>query len=376
MSFWRQAVPRKQILKSARRIVVKIGTSIITEDGRVSTNKISRLVSDIVAVMKAGREVIVVSSGAISSGAGALGKSREALTIPEKQALAAVGQIALMNEYRKCFQWEGFEVGQILLTEDDVNNRRRFLNARHTIETLLGFGVVPVVNENDSVVVKEIKFGDNDTLSAHVASLVNADLLVLLSDVDGFYRDLSDPHPVYEIREINDDVRSRAGGTGTVHGTGGMMTKIRAAEMTIRCGEKMIIASGRQEGILSRILAGEKVGTLFMGEKRPVASRKRWIALAVRTCGKIKIDEGAVRAVRANKKSLLASGIVAASGKFDLGDAVEIVDADDRPVGKGIVNYNVRELKLIMGKKTAEIREILGGTYFDEVINRDNLIVY
>jgi len=369
-------VPRKNLLKNVKRVVVKIGTSIITENGTISTNRISTLVHDIVAVIRRGYEVVVVSSGSISSGAGALKRDREGLTIPEKQAMAAVGQIILMNEYRKCFQWEGLEVGQILLTEDDVNNRRRFLNARHTLNTLLGLGVVPVVNENDSVVVKEIKFGDNDTLSAHVANIVEADLLILLSDVNGFYRDLSDPEPVEEIFDIDDEVKRQAGGSGTVHGTGGMATKIRAAEITIRCGEKMIIANGRDENVLSRIVDGEKIGTIFVGRDQSLGSRKRWIAFSMRNSGKIQIDDGALRALRDNKKSLLPSGITDVSGKFDLGDAVEIVDGNDHPVGKGIVNYDVHELRLIMGKKTKEIRNILGGTYFDEVINRDDLIMY
>ncbi len=369
-------MPRKNLLKNVKRIVVKIGTSIITEDGMISTNRISTLVHDIVSVIRQGHEVVVVSSGSISSGAGVLNHDREGLTIPEKQAMAAVGQIILMNEYRKCFQWEGLEVGQILLTEDDVNNRRRFLNARHTLNTLLHFGVVPVVNENDSVVVKEIKFGDNDTLSAHVANIVEADLLILLSDVNGFYWDLSDPEPVEEIFSIDAEVKRRAGGSGTVHGTGGMATKIRAAEITIRCGEKMIIAHGREENVLSRIIRGEKIGTIFVGEGHPLGSRKRWIAFSMKNKGIIRIDDGAVQALRFNKKSLLPSGIIEISGKFDSGDAVEIVDANDQQIGKGIVNYNVQELQLIMGKKTREIRSILGGTYFDEVINRDDLIIY
>ncbi len=369
-------MPRKQLLKHVKRIVVKVGTSTITEDGVVSTNRISRLVSDIVNLIRSGYQVVVVSSGAISSGAGALNRGREGLTIPEKQAFAAVGQIVLMNEYRKCFNWEGIEVGQILLTEDDVNNRRRFLNARHTFNTLLHLGVVPIVNENDSVAVKEIKIGDNDTLSAHVANIVEADLLVLLSDVDGFYWDLSDPHPVEEIHEIDDEVRHRAGGSGSIHGTGGMMTKIRAAEITIRCGEKMIIASGAEDEVLTRIMRGEKIGTIFIGSDHSMGGRKRWIAFGPKISGRIKIDDGAVKAISVNKKSLLASGILEVSGRFDLGDAVEIVDANDAPIGKGIVNYDVQELKLIKGRKTAEIRGILGGTYFDEVINRDDLIIY
>jgi len=368
-------VPRRELLKKVRRIVVKIGSSLVTDNGSISRAKISRLVKDMAALVREGREVVVVSSGAISAGCGALGRERGVMSIPEKQAIAAVGQIVLINEYRTCFQREGLQVGQILLTEDDVKHRRRFLNARHTMNTLLEMGIVPVVNENDSVVVKEIKFGDNDTLSAHVANIIEADLLVLLSDVEGFYRDLSDSEPVEEIYRIDDEIRRMAGGSGSVHGTGGMATKIRAADIVIKSGEKMIIASGKVEGVLGRIMRGEKVGTIFVGKGGVLASKKRWIAFNMPVKGTVTVDDGAVKALRERKKSLLATGITAVSGKFDLGDAVEIHDAGGKPVGKGIVNYTVEELSLITGRKTGEIRQILGGTYFDEVINRDELIL-
>jgi len=369
-------VPRRELLKNTRRIVVKIGTSLVTDDGAIAPAKVSRLVKDIAAVIAGGRQVVVVSSGAIGAGCGALGRPRKSLSIPEKQAIAAVGQIVLINEWRKCFQREGYQVGQILLTEDDVKHRRRFLNARHTMHTLLEMGIVPVVNENDSVVVKEIKFGDNDTLSAHVTNIVQADLLVLLSDIDGFYRDLADPEPVEEIYKIDDDVIRMAGGAGSEQGTGGMATKIRAADIVIKSGEKMIIADGGVPGILPRILNGEKVGTIFVGKGGGLASKKRWIAFNMPARGSITVDDGAVRAIRERKKSLLATGITAIDGKFDLGDAVEVMDAGGGRVGKGVVNYTRDELARIVGKKTDEIRKILGGTYYDEVINRDELIIF
>lgn len=356
--------------------MVKIGTSLVTADGAIAPARISRLVKDIAAVIGGGCQVVVVSSGAIGAGCGALGRARKNLSIPEKQAIAAVGQIVLMNEWGKCFLREGYQVGQILLTEDDVKHRRRFLNARHTMNTLLEMGIVPVVNENDSVAVKEIKFGDNDTLSAHVTNIVQADLLILLSDIDGFYRDLSDPEPVEEIYKIDDDVVRMAGGAGSDQGTGGMLTKIRAADIIIKSGEKMIIADGRVAGILSRIMKGEKVGTIFVGKGGGLASKKRWIAFNMPARGTVTVDDGAVKALRERKKSLLATGITAAGGKFDLGDAVEILDARGARVGKGVVNYSVGEIALIMGRKTDEIRKILDGTYFDEVINRDELIIF
>ncbi len=368
-------MPRSKLIKHVRRIVVKIGTSNVTENGMISTNRISAIVSDVMNLVRAGYQVALVSSGAISAGAGAMMKKRESLTIPEKQALAAVGQTILMNEYRKCFLWEDREVGQILLTEDDVKHRRRFINARHTMNTLMNLGVIPIVNENDSVVIKEIKFGDNDTLSAHVANIIEADLLILLSDIDGFYWNLEDKAPMEEIFEINDQIRERAGGAGSVHGTGGMLTKLRAAEIMIRSGEMMIIANGMETSVLTRIMKGEKIGTIFVGKEESLSSRKRWIAFSVKPKGRITIDDGAVKAISEAKKSLLASGILDIDGTFDLGDAVEIADISGRLIGKGIVNYNVNELQVIKGKKTREIRDILGSTYFDEVINRDDLIL-
>jgi glutamate 5-kinase len=376
MTYWREKLPRKELLSNVRRVVIKVGTSIITEGGKISSSKISRLVSDIVSIMERGNEVVLVSSGAISAGSALLDKKRDYSTIPEKQALASVGQIALMNEYRRFFIRSGYEIGQILLTEDDVKHRRRYLNARHTFNSLLKFGVIPIVNENDSVVIKEIKFGDNDTLSAHVANIIEADLLILLSDIDGFYWNLTDAEPVDEICEITEDVLMRAGGTESEWGTGGMATKIRAAEIIIRSGEMMVIANGQEEGILRKIMNGEKTGTLFLGKGKSLSSRKRWIAFSKKTKGAVRVDDGAVNAICNKKKSLLASGITEVAGVFELGDAVEIQDEKGNPIGKGIVNYTNNELQVIKGKKTKEIKNTLGSHYFDEVINRDDMIIY
>ena len=368
-------MPRKDLIKHVKRIVVKVGTSTICTSNEISDKKISAIVRDVSALIQRGYQVVIVSSGAIAAGAGSMSRSNGSLTIPEKQALASVGQTVLMNTYRKYFTKKGIHVGQILLTEDDIKNRRRFLNARHTLEALLDMGVVPVINENDSVVVKEIKFGDNDTLAAHVSSLINADLLILLSDIDGFYRDLSDPEPVEEIYRITDEIIEHAGGTGSEYGTGGMITKIRAAEIIIRFGEKMIIANGAKEGVLSHIMNGEKIGTIFVGTSKPLSSRKKWLAIR-NPKGKIIIDDGAVEAVLKKKKSLLATGICGIDGTFDMGDTVEITDMNGGSCGKGIVNYNNVELGIIKGKRTQEIRKLLGYKYYDEVINRDDLIVF
>ncbi len=368
-------MPRSQYLKRVKTIVVKVGSSLITNSNGISAECVDKLVDDVVFLIKKKYKVVIVSSGAISAGSAVMKKKRMLCTIPEKQALAAIGQSILMDVYRGCFNKRGYEVGQILLTEDDVKHRRRFLNARHTLNALLDMGVVPIVNENDSVVIKEIKFGDNDTLSAHVANIVQADLLILLSDIDGFYWDEHDEEPVSEIIEINDEVRKRCRGAGSEHGTGGMVTKIKAGEIVIKSGEMMIIANGKTENILKRILQGEKIGTLFSG-KTQLKSKKRWLAFNVKSKGKLTIDGGAVKALKENKKSLLAIGITNIEGSFDLGDAVEIVDTKGTIIGKGIVNYTSDELHKIKGKNTQEIKKIFGSKYYEEVINRDDLIMF
>jgi glutamate 5-kinase len=354
---------------------VKVGSSSVTDKGIISGRKISAVVADVAELMRRGYQVVIVTSGAIASGAGSLERNVKNLTIPEKQAFAAVGQTILMNEYRSKFSREQLHVGQILLTEDDVRHRTRFLNARHTLETLLHLGIVPIVNENDSVAVTEIKFGDNDMLSAHVAGLINADLLILLSDVDGFFMSMDDPEPVEEIYSINEHIIERAGGSGSDYGTGGMMSKIRAAEIIIRFGEKMIIANAKTRQVLTRIMAGEKIGTIFIGKDKPLLGKKKWLALR-KTTASLVIDEGAVKAIMVGKKSLLASGITGVNGVFNMGDVVEITETSRKRVGKGIVNYSSDELTLIRGKKSAEIKKILGDNVFQEVINRDDLIVY
>ena len=368
-------MPRKNLIKGVKRIVVKVGSSSVTEDGVISGRKISAIVADVAGLAARGYQVVIVTSGAISTGAGLLKRNLKNLTIPEKQALAAVGQSILMNEYRSSFSKKGLHVGQILLTEDDVKHRMRFLNARHTLDTLLHLGIIPIVNENDSVAVNEIRFGDNDMLSAHVASLINADLLILLSDIDGFYMNMDDEEPVEEIYSITERIIDRAGGTGSEYGTGGMMSKIRAAEIIIRFGEKMVIANANTKQVLSRIMNGEKIGTIFVGKNKPLTGRKKWLALR-KPSGVLLIDEGAVRAIRDGKKSLLASGITGIEGDFGMGDVVEMAGQDREKIGKGLVNYSNDELIKIKGKKSAEIKRVLGEYVFEEVINRDDLIVY
>ena len=360
---------------NVNRIVVKVGTTSLTDNGVISENKIKMLADDITSVREKGYEVILVSSGAVSAGAGDLNMRKEFLTIPQKQALAAVGQTILMNEYRKQFAKKGVKVGQILLTEDDVKNRKRFLNARNTFNALLQMGVLPIVNENDSVVVSEIKIGDNDTLSAHVVSVTDSQLLILLSDIDGFYWDLSDPKPVELINRITNDIIERAGGSGSIHGIGGMITKIRAADMILKFGEKMVIARGSERNIIGRIVAGESIGTLFAGDNKKIPSRKKWLAMS-KAKGTIYIDDGACAALVKGKKSLLPSGIVKVEGSFDTADPVDICDMKGNIIAKGLSNYSGTELESIKGKSTKEIEKIMNYKYMDEAVHRDNIIVF
>jgi len=361
---------------NVNRIVVKVGTTSLTDNGVISENKIKMLADDITSVREKGYEVILVSSGAVSAGAGDLNMRKEFLTIPQKQALAAVGQTILMNEYRKQFAKKGVKVGQILLTEDDVKNRKRFLNARNTFNELLRMGILPIVNENDSVVVSEIKIGDNDTLSAHVVSVTDSQLLILLSDIDGFYMNLSDPKPVELVNRITNEIIEKAGGSGSAHGSGGMITKIRAADMILKFGEKMIIARGSERNVIGRILAGEGLGTLFAGDNKKMPSRKKWLAIS-KAKGIIIIDDGACTALVEGKKSLLPSGIVKVEGSFDTADPVNICDMKGNIIAKGLSNYSEVELELLKGKSTKETKEIKEiEKLMGEAVHRDNIIVF
>jgi glutamate 5-kinase len=369
----------RHALTKARRIVVKVGSGLVTAPGiGPDPDRIEQLAGDIAAV-RHDREVALVSSGAIATGMARLALAERPRSIPEKQAAAAVGQSALMWQYEIAFKRHGLAVGQVLLTAQDIGDRTRYLNARNTLLALLGFGVVPIVNENDTVAVEEIKVGDNDNLSALVASLVEADLLVLLTDVDGLYT--ADParDPAATkldiVETITDAVLTMAGAHEGGVSVGGMATKLQAAQKAATSGVPMVIASGREPGILARILAGEPVGTYFVPKADRLGARKRWIAFAAPPQGRLAVDAGAAGALTRQGRSLLPSGVTSVEGEFGAGEVVAVVDLEGREFARGLVNFDAGELRRIRGAKTQEIETRLGYKSVDEVIHRDNLVI-
>ena len=366
-------------LGSYRRVVVKVGSGLITTPSAGADQGRIDALADEIADAREAHEVVLVSSGAIVTGMARLALSERPQSIPEKQAAAAVGQSALMWHYEAAFKRHGIAVGQILLTAEDIADRARYLNARNTLQALLRFGVLPVVNENDTVAVEEIKVGDNDTLSALVASLIDADLLVLLTDVDGLYT--GDPRVDAAARKldvveaITDDVRRLVWDRADRISVGGMASKLAAAQKAAASGIPMVIASGRQPGALARLLAGEAVGTYFAPKASRLTARKRWIAFAVPPQGRLTVDAGARRALSEQNKSLLPSGVVDVEGDFAAGEIVAIVTAGGKEFARGLVNFDATECRKIRGAKTREIEERLGYRSFDEVVHRDNLVV-
>jgi glutamate 5-kinase len=378
----RRLVPitSRQLLPKARRVVVKVGSGLITSPrAGLDAEGIRRLADDLAHAVGGGKEVVLVSSGAIASGMARLGLTDRPRSIPEKQAAAAVGQSALMWHYEQAFARHGLKVAQVLLTQEDISHRSRYLNARNTLLTLLRFGVLPVVNENDTVAVEEIKVGDNDNLSALVAHLVDADLLVLLTDVDGLYT--GDPRRdptakrVDEVEALTEEVQRLAWDSEEAVSVGGMSTKLQAAQKAMASGIPMVIASGREPHALPGLLKGERVGTLFLPKGDRLSARKRWLAFAVPPQGRLTVDEGAKRALIERGKSLLPSGVVEVECEFQAGELVSLTGADGKEFARGLANYDAAELRRIRGAKTTAIEGILGYKGLDEVIHRDNLAV-
>ena len=372
---------RNEVLKQAKRIVVKIGSSLVSSrEAGLEPDRIDRLAEDLAALRAAGRDVLVVSSGAIVSGIKKLSLKEYPKSLPVKQAAAAVGQSRLMWAYEKSFERLGIKVAQILLTHHDLADRRRFLNARHTLAALIEFQVIPIINENDTVAVDEIRVGDNDTLAAEVAHLVDADLLVILSDIDGLFTEDPRKNPSAEliplIAEITDDIERRAGISTTFGSTGGMATKVRAAKKVGEYGVATLIVNGQTKGLLPHILLGNNPGgSLFLPKARRMNSRKHWIGYTLRARGAISLDQGAVDALTKRGKSLLASGIVTVTGSFEAGDPISCLDPDGKEFAKGLVNCSSDTLIKIKGLKTAEIQQRLGPQEYEEVIHRDNLVI-
>jgi glutamate 5-kinase len=369
----------RQALTRARRVVVKIGSALLTHEGRgLNADGIAGWTAQMAALRARGVDVVLVTSGAVAAGMQRLGRTTRPHALHELQAMAAVGQMGLVQVYETAFQRHGQHTAQVLLTHDDLANRKRYLNARSTLSTLLALGVVPVINENDTVATEEIRFGDNDTLAAMVANLVEADLLVILTDQAGLYeRDPRfDPSAklVPEGRAGDARLLDMAGGSGAL-GRGGMRTKLLAAERAGNSGAATVIVSGREPDVLARVLTGEVVGTCLMPVEGRLAARKQWLAAHARVAGRLVLDDGAARAVCEAGKSLLPVGVKAVEGEFTRGGLVACCDAGGREVARGLVNYSADEARRILGKPSDQIEAILGYVDEPELIHRDNMVV-
>lgn len=363
-----------------RRWVVKIGSALLTNNGQgLDHQAIAGWVAQIVTLQNEDLEVVLVSSGAVAEGVSRLGWARRPTLIHELQAAAAVGQMGLVQAYESKFQSFGRHTAQILLDHDDLSSRKRYLNARSTLNTLLALGVVPVVNENDTVVTDEIRFGDNDTLAALVTNLVDADLLVILTDQSGLFEE--DPRnnpdsPLIRRASANDtSLDAVAGGSVGGLGRGGMITKLRAARLTARSGANTVIASGRVAEVLVKVFSGEDIGTLLVADNEPLVARKQWLAGHLQVRGTVVLDAGAVRVLREQGKSLLPVGVSAVRGQFTRGEMVSCVDTQGAEIARGLVNYGAEDARKIIGKASARITDVLGYCDAEELIHRDNLVL-
>lgn len=371
--------PHWQAIREARRIVIKVGTSTLTRNGRLQPARFSALAGDVSALIEDGRQVVVVSSGAIAVGAHRLGWQHTGQSVREKQAAAAVGQIGLIELYQRRFAKRDRHVAQILLTRAGLEDHERFLNARHTMLELLRLGVVPIVNENDTVATEEIRFGDNDNLAATIVNAVEADLLVILTDVEGLYErapEAGAPPPplIRTVAAITPQIEAAASGAGTRFGSGGMVTKLEAVQKAARSGAATVLCHGATRNVLQRLLAGEQHGTLFAPGER-LRGRKHWLAFTAKVCGSIVIDEGAVRALEQRGRSLLPAGVLNVEGRFEIGDLVICVDQERREIARGLVGYASQDIAALAGKPTKEISRVLGYSNGDEIIHRDDLVL-
>lgn len=375
----------KSLLADAKCIVIKVGSSLVTNNGEgLDQAAIAAWAAQIAQLVKpkdglAARQVVLVSSGAVAEGMQRLGWKKRPTAVNELQAAAAVGQMGLVQMYESCFSQHALHTAQVLLTHEDLADRKRYLNARSTLRTLLAMGVIPIINENDTVVTDEIRFGDNDTLGSLVANLIEADALVILTDQAGLYsadpRKNPDAEFVQHAVAGDDTLEQMAGGAGSSVGTGGMLTKILAAKRAARSGAHTIIASGREEAVLVRLAKGEVIGTHLRSEQGKILAKKQWMADHLRVSGQLKLDAGAVKVLCNEGKSLLPVGVIAVEGHFERGDVVACIDEQGKEVARGLVNYSSSETSRILRKSSSEIETILGYMDEAELIHRDNLIL-
>ncbi|RUM91569.1 MAG: glutamate 5-kinase [Thiomicrospira sp.] len=371
---------RSDIHQKSRRWVVKIGSALLTNDGRgLNKEAMAQWVSQMVSLRQRGIELVIVSSGSVAEGMQRLGWTKRPSELNELQAAAAVGQMGLVQAYESEFAKNGIHTAQILMTHDDLSNRARYLNASNTIQTLLEHGVVPVINENDTVVTDEIRFGDNDTLAALTANLVSADVLVILTDQNGLYNDNPRTNPnaelISEAQVSRKDIEAMASSEGGSLGKGGMYTKVMAAKRAARSGTATFIASGREDNVLPRLLAGESLGTLLIPDLEPLTAKKRWLAGHLQAKGQLVLDDGAVKALQSSGKSLLPIGVKDMSGEFQRGEMVVCVNEKNQEVARGLVNYPFFETQKIMGHPSSEINQLLGYSDGEFLIHCDNLVL-
>ncbi len=367
-------------MKEAKRFVVKVGSALVTNRGEgLDASAIARWAGEVSKLRQAGKEIVMVSSGAIAEGMQRLGWTRRPHAMHELQAAAAVGQMGLVQVYESCFRRHGLHTAQVLLTHADLADRQRYLNARSTLLTLLGLGIIPVINENDTVVTDEIRFGDNDTLAALVTNLVEADCLIILTDQEGLYTDDPRRNPRATLIRSAQAGESRleelAGGTGSTIAKGGMLTKVLAAKRAARSGAQTVIAGGSEPDVLVRLAAGEAIGTLLTAQTTPLAARKQWLADHLQIAGRLGLDAGAAKALRSGGKSLLPVGVKSVEGEFDRGAVVACLSPEGAEIARGLVNYNAEESRRIAGRASSEIEAILGYIDEPELIHRDNLVL-
>jgi glutamate 5-kinase len=376
----KRSLLQDQILARTRRVVIKVGSAVMTTASGLNHAFINGLTDNLAQLQKQGMEVVLVSSGAIAAGFKKIGLPAKPTAIPQKQAVAAIGQTSLMQNYEQAFDRHAVKVAQVLLTRNDLANRQRYLNARNTLFTLLNWRVIPIINENDTVVVEEIQFGDNDNLSALISSLVQAELLIILTDIDGLYdqdpREHEDARRISLVEKIDSRLERAASRQPGVIGSGGMYSKIQAAKKAASVGIPTIIAQGLKPKIIERIFAGDEEGTLILSHATKLRSRQYWLAYNTNPAGDIVVDDGARQVLRYQGKSLLPAGIVGVNGRFSAGAAVRLIDTNGEVLGIGLSNYSANDLACIKGLKTCNIKQSLGFKGYDEVVHRDNMVIF